>query len=79
MALADWLKKRWHGLQKSSHQEGRHEFLELLRDAYLDEIKDIASFSWHAEQMYYPHFRERLLRIVAEEQTHVFRVRGFLS
>ena len=43
----------------------------LLRDAYLDEIKDIATFSWHAEQMYYPHFRERLLRIVAEEQTHV--------
>jgi rubrerythrin len=79
MVLADWLKKRWYGLRNASHQEDRQKLLELLRDAYLDEIKDIASFSWHAEQMYYPHFRERLLRIVTEEQTHVFRVRGFLS
>jgi rubrerythrin len=71
MALADWLKKRWHGLRNASHQDDRQKLLELLCEAYLDEIKDIANFTWHAERMYYAHFRERLLRIVAEEQTHV--------
>lgn len=71
MALADWLRKQGHGSRDTSRQEDRRELLELLCETYLDEIKDIADFTWHAERMYYPHFRERLLRLVAEEQSHV--------
>ena len=70
MTLIDWLRKHWHGVRSAVHRD-RQNLLELLREAYLDESKDVANFTWHAEQMYYPHFRERLLRIVAEEQSHV--------
>jgi rubrerythrin len=71
MVLADWLKKRWHGSRDTSRQEDRRELLKLLCETYLDEIKDVANFTWHAERMYYLHFRERLLWLVAEEQSHV--------
>jgi rubrerythrin len=71
MALADWIKKQWHSSRGTPRQEGRQKLLQLLCETYLDESKDIANFTWHAERMYYPHFRERLLRLVAEEQSHV--------
>lgn len=71
MTLIDWLRKQWHGSRDTPRQEDRQKLLDLLRETHLDEIKDIANFTWHAERMYYPHFRERLLRIVAEEQSHV--------
>jgi rubrerythrin len=71
MALIDWFRKQWHGLHSTVHKEDRQKLLELLREAYLDESKDVANFTLHAERMYYPHLRERLLRMVAEEQSHV--------
>jgi len=71
MALINWLWKQLPGVQKESSEENRQKLLAILSDAYRDEIKDIANFTWHAERMYYPHFRERLLRLVAEEQGHV--------
>lgn len=71
MALIDWFRKQWHELRGTVHKEDRQKLLELLREAYLEESKDVANFTLHAEQMYYPHFRERLLRLVAEEQSHV--------
>jgi rubrerythrin len=71
MALADWLRKREHDSRDASREEDRQKLLELLRETYLDEIKDIANFTQHAESMYYPHFRERLMRLVEEEQSHV--------
>jgi rubrerythrin len=71
MALADWLRRRRYDSRSASRQEDRRKLRELLCETYLDEIKDIANFTWHAERMYYPHFRERLLRLVAEEQSHV--------
>ena len=68
MALADWLRKRRRISRDASREEGRQKLLEFLRETYLDEVKDIANFTRHAEGMYYPHFRERLLRLVEEER-----------
>jgi rubrerythrin len=70
MALIDWLRKQWLG-SPGARQENQQKLLEFLCTTYLDELKDIANFTWHAERMYYPHLRERLRRIVAEEQSHV--------
>jgi rubrerythrin len=61
-------------LQPDYHQK----LLEMLRDAYLKEIRDVAQFTRDAERMYYPQFRERLRRIAAEEQAHVTWLRDKL-
>ncbi|MGE0822129.1 MAG: ferritin-like domain-containing protein [Candidatus Binatia bacterium] len=45
--------------------------LEILQTEYRDEVKDVIQMTYHAQYMYYPHFRERLLRIAAEEEVHV--------
>jgi rubrerythrin len=49
----------------------RQRLLEVLRDEYVDEAKDVVQFEEHARRMTYPHFRERLLRIAEEEKAHV--------
>lgn len=61
-------------LQPDYHQK----LLEMLGDAYLKEARDVAQFTRDAERMYYPQFRERLLRIAAEEQAHVTWLRDEL-
>src|SRR5262245_30200194 len=52
-------------------QEDRDKLLTLLREAYRHQNENVANFTRHAEQMYYPHLREQLLRIAGEEQAHV--------
>ena len=48
----------------------QRQVVQLLRIAYVGEIQDAVQFAHHAQRMYYPQFRERLLRIVVEEQAH---------
>ena len=45
--------------------------LEILQTEYRDEVKDVMQMTHHAQYLYYPHFREKLLRIAAEEEAHV--------
>jgi bacterioferritin len=71
MALSQWLRSIAQHFFDTARQEDRYTLVKLLRDAYLDEVKDVKRFTQHAERMYYHHFRERLQRIVAEEQTHI--------
>jgi rubrerythrin len=66
-AIREGWQQFFDALQPDEHQL----LLKTLRDAYLEEVQDVAQFTQHAERMHYPQFRERLLRIVAEEQAHV--------
>jgi rubrerythrin len=66
-AIREGWQQFFDALQPNEHQL----LLKTLRDAYLEEVQDVAQFTQHAERMHYPQFRERLLRIVAEEQAHV--------
>ena len=38
------------------------------------EVQDVAQVTHHVKHIPYPHFRARLLRIIAEEQAHVQRL-----
>jgi rubrerythrin len=61
----------WQHFFDALHSDHRQKLLRILRDAYLEEAQDVTQFTQHAERMPYPEFRERLLRIAAEEQAHV--------
>jgi len=54
-----------------SDSDDRSRLLAMLCKVYLDEAEDVARLTTHAQQMYYAQFRERLLRIAAEEQKNV--------
>jgi rubrerythrin len=71
MSLADVLHKGWQQFLESLHPDHRTKLVEMLRDEYVDEAQDVAQFTRHAQRMYYPQFRDRLLRIADEEQAHV--------
>src|SRR5919197_3339344 len=72
------LHEGWQQFFDALHPDHRQRLLEMLRDAYLEEAQDVAQFTLHAERMHYPQFRERLLRIAAEEQAHVTWLRDKL-
>jgi len=61
----------WQHFLQGLHGEDHQKLLESLREEYVEEARDVAQFTQHAGRMYYPHFRERLLRIAAEERAHV--------
>jgi rubrerythrin len=65
------LSEKVRSSQDASREQDRHKLLTLLREAYRYQSENVANFTQHAEQMYYPHLREQLLRIAGEEQTHV--------
>jgi rubrerythrin len=65
------LREGWQQFFDAFHPNHHEKLLEILRTAYLDEAQDVTQFTQHAERMHYAHFRERLLRIAAEEQAHV--------
>ncbi|MCS6926016.1 MAG: ferritin-like domain-containing protein [Candidatus Binatia bacterium] len=71
MTLKERLSAGWRWLLGGVVPDDRTRLVEMLCQAYLDEAKDVMQFTAHAERMAYPQFRERLLRIAAEEQTHV--------
>ena len=45
--------------------------LEGVCEAYRAQAKAVAQYPQHAHRMYYAHFREKMLRIAAEAQTHI--------
>lgn len=71
MAFLSWLKAKVRRLSRASQGEDRHTLLKLLCDAYRHQCENVASFTHHAEHMYYPQLREHLLRVVEEEQSHL--------
>lgn len=50
--------------------EARRTALDILRQRYVDEIVHAEKFTQHAGEMHYPQFREKLLRIAAQETEH---------
>ena len=72
------LHEGWRQFFDALHPDDHQRLLEMLRAAYLEEVQDVVQFTQHAERMHYPQFRERLLRIAAEEQAHVTWLRDKL-
>jgi rubrerythrin len=71
MALSEWLHRISQHFIDAAYQKDLNKLVKILREAYLDEVKDLTLFTQQAERMYYPHLRERLQQIVAEEQVHI--------
>jgi rubrerythrin len=76
MSLTNTLQEGWRHFLETLHPDDRQKLVEILREEYVEEAQDAEQFTKHAQRMYYPQFRERLLRIAAEEQTHVQWLRG---
>jgi len=49
---------------------GYHQIVKILRDRYVDEMRHVKRYTEHAQRMQYPQFREKLLRIAADEARH---------
>ncbi|MBI3303192.1 MAG: ferritin-like domain-containing protein [Deltaproteobacteria bacterium] len=71
MSLTSTLHEGWRHFLEALHPDDRQKLVEMLREEYIEEAQDVVQFTRHAQRMYYPQFRERLLRIAAEEQAHV--------
>ena len=71
MAFAAILSAPWRPFRDMLWSDQRRRLIEVLRDEYVDEAKDVAQFQEHARRMTYPSFRNRLLRIAEEEKAHV--------
>ena len=70
MSVRNLLNKSWQCLQDTWQPDDRKKLLEILVQEYIEEAQHVSQFAEHARQMYYPQFREKLLRIAAEEQEH---------
>jgi rubrerythrin len=71
MSLTRVLVTGWHRFLAAFSPDDRQRLLENLCDAYRAEASAVAQFTQHAHRMYYPHFREGLLRMAAETQAHL--------
>jgi rubrerythrin len=71
MSIVSTLQTGWQKLRGAQQPDERQQLVQMLRDAYLEEARDVIQFTNHAKRMYYPQFRERLLRLAGEEQAHV--------
>ena len=71
MKLTGTLSASWRRFLGATGSQDRRRLIELLRDEYMKEAKDVAQFQEHADRMTYPHFRKRLLDIAEEEKAHV--------
>ena len=63
-------RSRWWRKFLGLSPDGYHKALEILRGRYIDESQHATRFAQHAQKMQYPQFREKLLRIAAEEKQH---------
>ena len=50
--------------------DGYREVVKILQDRYVDEMRHVKRYTQHAARMQYPQFREKLLRIAADEARH---------
>jgi len=48
--------------------------VDFLRRRYVEEVQRIERFKQHAENMHYPQYRERLLRMATEKSKHAERI-----
>lgn len=71
MSLTQKVRMGWRQFLQALTPNDRQKLLAWIHDEYQEEAEKAAQFTQHAEQMYYPQFRERLRRIAAEEQAHV--------
>lgn len=71
MSLMRALFTGWHRVLAAFSPDDHQRLLKSLCDAYHAEASAVAQFTQHAHRMYYPHFREELLRIAAEAQVHI--------
>lgn len=71
MSLMSALFTGWHRVLAAFSPDDRQRLIESLCDAYHTETSAVAQFKQHAHRMYYPQFREGLLRIAAEAQAHI--------
>jgi rubrerythrin len=69
--LKEALEKGWRYFLEALEADHRQTLLEVLREEYIEETHDVAQFTQHVTYMPYPQFRDRLRRIIAEEQAHV--------
>jgi rubrerythrin len=70
-SLKEALYEGWHYFFKALEADNRQQLLKVLREEYIEEAQDVAQFSQHVTSMPYLQFRDRLRRIIAEEQAHV--------
>ena len=49
---------------------GYHDVVKILQDRYVEEMQRVKRYAAHAQRMQYPQFREKLLRIAADEARH---------
>jgi bacterioferritin (cytochrome b1) len=59
----------WRGFLGISHN-ARRETIQILQQQYGEAILRASHLTQHAENMPYPHFREKLLSIAADETRH---------
>jgi bacterioferritin (cytochrome b1) len=71
MALKKALYQGWQRIREALVPDHYQQLLALLRQQYAAEICDVAQLKQCAQQMHYPQFREKLLQIAHEDQTHV--------
>lgn len=50
--------------------DGYPAVVKILQDRYVDETRHVRRYTQHAQRMQYPQFREKLLRIAADEARH---------
>jgi bacterioferritin (cytochrome b1) len=66
-------------LLKWLRRDRRRKVLEILRREYIEEMESSLRLEWHAEQMLYPQFCQRLLGIAKEEQRHAQWLAGRIN
>ena len=60
----------WRSRFLGSPPGGAHKALDILRQRYVEEMQAAGRFRQHAQEMQYPQFREKLLRIATEKSKH---------
>ena len=61
----DWWRK-FLGVSPNGYRD----VIKILSSRYVEEMQHVQRYTAHAEQMQYPQFREKLLRIAADEARH---------
>jgi bacterioferritin (cytochrome b1) len=60
----------WWSRFLGSPPGGDHRALDILRQRYVEEVQAAGRFRQHAQEMQYPQFREKLLRIATDKSKH---------
>lgn len=71
MSIITTLFTSWRRVLSVFFPDDRPRLLESLCEAYRAEVRAMAQYPQHARQMYYPHFRERLLWMAADAQAQL--------